>query len=339
MIQIIKYQSLKSHNSFGIEASAEFFCEVSTEAELFQALEFATKSSLPILILGGGSNLLLTKNYEGLVVKIGNKGIEIVEETQSTVVIKVAAGENWHDLVCYCLQNNWFGMENLSLIPGNVGASPMQNIGAYGIEAKNLIQSVRFLAIENMKWENLEAEKCNFGYRESIFKHELKGKVIIWSVNFCLQKKANVKVDYGDIQAVLSRKGIEKPSPGDVSEAVIEIRRSKLPDPLKIGNAGSFFKNPVVENSVYEDIKSKYPSVPSYLVDANHVKVPAGWLIENAGWKGKKLGSYGVHEKQALVLVNYGGASGLEIWNLSKEIQNDIKAKFNIDLQIEVNLV
>jgi len=339
LIKIIKNQSLKAFNTFGIESIADFFCTVQTESELIEALDLQKKASIPFLILGGGSNILLTGNFNGLVIKIENKGIELLEENEEELIIKVAAGENWHGLVQHCLQMNWFGMENLSLIPGNVGASPMQNIGAYGIEVKDFIHSLIYYNLESDCWLSLNSVECNFGYRESIFKSKLKGKAIVWSVNFRLGKKPKVKVDYGDIQAVLYRKSILNPSPGDVSEAVIEIRQSKLPDPAKIGNAGSFFKNPVVQNSVFEKIKDSYPNAPSYFIDANHVKVPAGWLIETAGWKGKNLGNFGVHEKQALVLVNHGGAIGNEILQLSKDIQADIKAKFNIDLQAEVNLI
>jgi len=339
LIEIHKNKSLKKFNSFGIEVKAQFFCQVSEKHELLQALEYASANTLKYLILGGGSNLLFSKNFDGLVLKIENKGIKILEETSESILIEVSAGENWHELVCFTLAQNWYGFENLSLIPGNVGASPMQNIGAYGIEVMHLIESVTFYQTQTSNWQTIDKDQCKFGYRESIFKQELKDKAIIWSVNFRLQKKVNLKLDYGDINLILKDKRIQNPDPQDVSNAVIEIRQSKLPDPAKIGNAGSFFKNPVVQKSVFDVLKVNYPLAPGYSIDTNYVKVPAGWLIETAGWKGKSFGTYGVHNRQALVLVNYGGASGDQILQLARDIQADVKSKFNIDLQIEVNLI
>jgi UDP-N-acetylmuramate dehydrogenase len=339
LIKTVENKSLKTSNTFGLEANARFFCQISEETQLLEAIQFASINAIKYMILGGGSNILFTKDFEGLVIKIENKGIKIIEENAESILLEVAAGENWHELVQYTLAHNWYGMENLSLIPGNVGASPMQNIGAYGVEVMNLIDSVRFYQTETTDWQTLKKEECEFGYRESIFKQELKGKAIIWSVNFRLFKNTTVKLEYGDINSVLQRKGIESPGPLDVSNAVIEIRQSKLPDPGKIGNAGSFFKNPVVEKSIFESIKQNYPSAPAFPIDEKHVKVPAGWLIETAGWKGKRFESYGVHEKQALVLVNYGGSNGNQILQLAKDIQADIQKKFQIELQTEVNII
>ncbi len=339
MIEITENKSLKDLNTFGLEANARFFCQIFEENQLIDALQFAITKQLKYIILGGGSNILFIKDYDGLVIKIENKGINIIEEDSYSILIEVAAGENWHELVQYTLAHNWYGMENLSLIPGNVGASPMQNIGAYGVEVMNLIDSVRFYQTETTDWQTLKKEECEFGYRESIFKQELKGKAIIWSVNFRLFKYTTVKLEYGDINSVLQRKGIESPGPLDVSNAVIEIRQSKLPDPAKIGNAGSFFKNPVVEKSIFDALKQIHPNAPGYIIDENHIKLPAGWLIETAGWKGKRFETYGVHEKQALVLVNYGGSNGNQILQLAKDIQVDIQAKFHINLQTEVNII
>ena len=339
MNQIINNQSLRHLNTFGLEGNAKYFVSITKKEELSEALALAKNQNLATLILGGGSNLLITKDFDGLVIKIENRGITITEENKNTITIKVAAGENWHNLVLYTLQHGWNGLENLSLIPGNVGASPMQNIGAYGVEVKNLIETVNFYNTCTQTWEAYSNEQCRFAYRESIFKQELKNNAVIWSVDFKLKKGAETKIEYGDIKAVLDKKGIEKATPKDVCDAVSEIRSSKLPDPAKIGNAGSFFQNPVVHVSVFEAIKSEFGEVPSYPSHQNHVKIPAGWLIETAGWKGKNFGNYGVHERQALVLVNYGGASGIEILNLSKQIQADVKSKFGIDLQMEVNLI
>lgn len=339
MIQITENQTLKPFNTFGIDCFARYFCSVSSKSELLQALDFGKTNQLQFLILGGGSNLLISKNFEGLVIKIENKGIEVVGKTDKKTEIKVSAGENWHNLVIQSLESSWFGLENLSLIPGNVGASPMQNIGAYGIEVKDLITNVEFYNIELNEWQNFNPTQCQFGYRESIFKHELKGKAIIWSVTFSLSLIPEAKIEYGDIKSVLTRKQISNPGPKDVSDAVIEIRQSKLPDPKVLGNAGSFFKNPMVQPAILEEIKKKYPEVPNFASEGGLFKIPAGWLIEKAGWKGKSLGNYGVHDRQALVLVNYGNASGMEIFELAQSIQHDIKSKFNIELQVEVNLI
>ena len=331
--------SLKNFNTFQIEQNCHYFGRVEKEDELLAALHFAEESGLKTLILGGGSNLLLTRDFEGLVLKIDNRGISDQEESAETVLLRVAAGENWHDFVCHCLQQNWFGIENLSLIPGSVGAAPMQNIGAYGVESGNRIRAIRYFHTEKQAFETISGKDCRFGYRESIFKHELRGNAIIWEVDFELSLQPEVSVGYGDIKAVLERKGIASPSPADVSAAVIEIRQSKLPDPALLGNAGSFFKNPVIPAAHYEKLKAQWPEIPSYPATEGQVKVPAGWLIEKAGWKGFRDGPCGVHEKQALVLVNYGGAEGRDVLRLAEKIINDIETKTGIRLQPEVNIV
>jgi UDP-N-acetylmuramate dehydrogenase len=331
--------SLKPYNTFGIEETSSFFCEVNSSEHLQLALSFAKAKNLDFLVLGGGSNVLITKPYSGLVIHIQNKGIEILDENKDQITIHVAAGENWHELVMQTLKKGWYGLENLSLIPGSVGAAPMQNIGAYGVEAKQFIRSVTYWDLQSASFKNINSEDCEFGYRESIFKNKLKDKAIIWAVDFVLSKNPLPKTEYGDIQKVLEEKGIKEPNPLQISEAVVSIRQSKLPDPKEIGNAGSFFKNPVVEKSVLEAIQIQYPEVPFYPAGEGLVKIPAGWLIEKAGWKGKRIENYGVHARQALVLVNYGGATGNQILQLSKDIQADIFEKFGISLKAEVNLV
>jgi UDP-N-acetylmuramate dehydrogenase len=333
---IINNQNLASMNTFGMKVSAERFA-------VFRNLNDLSKLQLKkeknLFVLGGGSNVLLTKDFSGLVVKNEITGITIEQEDADTVTVKVGAGENWHEFVTYCIQNNWGGIENLSLIPGNVGASPMQNIGAYGVEIKDVFVSLEAYEIATGKLVVFDKEACQFGYRESVFKRALKGKYIITSVTFQLHKKPVIKTSYGAIQSELEKMGVTTPTIKDVSDAVIAIRRSKLPDPKELGNAGSFFKNPVVAREVLAQIQEQYTEVPHYPIDNNHVKIPAGWLIEKAGWKGKRFDNYGVHQYQALVLVNYGGAKGEEILNLSEKIIQDILQKFQIQLEREVNIL
>lgn len=336
---ISENQNLRKLHTFGLDFQCRYFTEATTLSELQSALSFAKESFFPFLILGGGSNLLPIKDFNGLVIRIANKGIVLLEETSDTVLIGVEAGENWHELVMQCLEKSWFGIENLSLIPGSVGAAPMQNIGAYGVEVKQVIEQVHYYDLESGSMKFLSNEQCRFGYRESIFKQELKDKAVIWQVDFRLSKQPAAKMEYGDIKAVLDGKGLLDPTPKDVSDAVIQIRQSKLPDPAQIGNAGSFFKNPVVDVAKYNVLKENYPGAPSYPAGDGLVKIPAGWLIEKAGWKGKTIGNYGVHARQALVLVNYGGAKGSDIYQLAKDIQADVLAKFGVELQMEVNLV
>lgn len=329
--------SLKPFNTFGIDVKATRFATFSSKEELGQILK--DNRDAPLLILGGGSNLLLTKDFDGLVLKNEIKGIEVISETEDEVLIRSGAGEVWHELVLYCISKNFCGIENLSLIPGSVGASPMQNIGAYGVEIKDVFDHLEALEIATGEIHTFDNETCEFGYRESIFKHAVKNQYVITHVYFKLSKTQSTNTSYGAINQQLEIMGIENPTIKDVSDAVIAIRSSKLPNPKEIGNAGSFFKNPVIAHAHYHEILKEYPSAPSYPVGEQHVKVPAGWLIETAGWKGKVVGETGVHKNQALVLVNYGDATGEEIYQLSTDIIEDINQKFKILLTREVNIL
>ena len=332
--------SLKAYNTFGLDVKARYFIEIHTIEELRSVLDSELFHSLPHLILGGGSNVLFTGDFDGLVILNRLKGIKILHETDNEVLIECASGEGWHDFVVYCVNRDWYGVENLSLRPGTVGAAPMQNIGAYGVEVKEVIESVEYFDLDNGEVHRIDAEHCQFGYRESIFKHGLKGRTFISSVVFRLRKGSfQPKLAYGDIQKVLEERGVKQPSVKDMSAAVIQIRSSKLPDPKVLGNSGSFFKNPEIEVEKYERLKVLYPEMPSYPTQPGFVKVPAGWLIEKAGWKGKRLGETGSHEKQALVLVNYGHAKGQDIYDLALNIISDIEKKFGIILTPEVNVI
>ncbi|WP_394993491.1 UDP-N-acetylmuramate dehydrogenase [Emticicia sp.] len=330
---------LKPFNTFGIEAKAKYFVEISTIVELQNILQNPDYQGIERLILGGGSNLLLTKDFDGLVIKINIKGFEVVKENDENIWIKSGAGVAWHDLVIHCVNQNYAGIENLSLIPGTVGAAPMQNIGAYGIEIKDVFEDLEAIEIATGKTKIFDQQICNFGYRESIFKHEAKGKYIILNVTFKLNKKPTFYVEYGAIKDTLAEMGITELSIKAISDAVIHIRQSKLPNPAEIGNAGSFFKNPEIQKTQFEILKAQFPTIPSYPVSETTTKVPAGWLIEQAGWKGQRFGNVGVHAKQALVLVNYGGGKGEEIKILSQKIQVSVKEKFGIQLSAEVNFV
>jgi len=332
-----KNVNLKPYTTFGIDAIAEEFA-VFSDVDMLKNL-LANIQVNEITILGGGSNMLLTKDLNGVVLKNEITGIQLVAESEDSVLLKVGGGVVWHDFVLFTIQNNYFGLENLSLIPGSVGASPMQNIGAYGIEIKDCFEKLDAIEIQTRKEETFTHEQCQFGYRESIFKRKLKGKYVITHVYFRLKKNAVLNTSYGAIDAELDSKGITLPTIKDVSDAVISIRKSKLPDPKELGNAGSFFKNPVVPISIYESIKENFPTVPSYFINDEEVKIPAGWLIETAGWKGKRVGNCGVHTKQALVLVNYGGATGAEVFDLSQQIIDDVYGKFAIQLEREVNIL
>lgn len=332
--------SLKPFNTFGVEASARYFSEVNSVEELIESLKFSNAHSLPLLFIGGGSNILLTKDFEGLAIQLNLKGIseEIIDDNQ--VLVTAKAGENWHQFVMYCLDKNYGGLENLSLIPGNVGTSPMQNIGAYGTEIKDVFESCKVLNLETLEIEAFNLEKCRFGYRDSIFKQEGKGKYVILEVTFRLTTKDHkIDVEYGAIKSELENLGIKKPTIQDVSKAVINIRQSKLPDPKVIGNAGSFFKNPTIPLSQFETLKKKFENIPGY-PNGDFVKVPAGWLIEQAGWKGKQIGNVASHKLQALVIINAtGNATGKEIFDFSTEIINSVKEKFGIELEREVNII
>jgi UDP-N-acetylmuramate dehydrogenase len=327
---------LKNFTTFGVSANAKKFATFSTEEE---ARNLTKNNKEALLILGGGSNILLTQDFNGLVLKNEIKGISIIEKNNVTVVLKVGAGEEWHNFVLHTIENGYFGIENMSLIPGSVGASPMQNIGAYGVEIKDVFEKLEALEIETGEIHTFTKEACAFGYRESVFKHALKGKFIITHVYFHLSLVEKISTKYGAIEQELLKNGISNPTSKDVSNAVIAIRSSKLPNPKDLGNAGSFFKNPVVPIKLYNKIRETFSDAPAYPIDENSVKVPAGWLIESAGWKGKKIGACGVHVNQALVLVNYGGATGNDILNLSTEIIENIYQKFGIVLEREVNIL
>ena len=339
MIDVQSNIELKPYNTFGIEAKAKFFAVVKTRAELQTLLRDGRFKTEQKLFLGGGSNLLLTQNYDGLVIKIEIKGLEITKKTKEHTWIKAGAGENWHGFVMHCVENNLAGLENLSLIPGTVGAAPMQNIGAYGVEIKNVFEKLQALNLETGKLETFDLPTCRFGYRESIFKHEAKGKYVILNVIFKLNNNPEPNIEYGAIKETLAGMNISNPSIRDVSNAVIHIRQSKLPNPAEIGNAGSFFKNPEIPKTQYETLKVNFENIPGYVISESMIKVPAGWLIEQAGWKGQRFGDVGVHAKQALVLVNYGGGRGVEIKDLSAKIQASVFAKFGIQLQTEVNFI
>ena len=328
---------LQAFNTFGFNETAEEFARFNSSEELTELLQH--NKNKPLFILGGGSNILLTKKVEGLVLKNDIKGIKIIEENDDFVIVESGAGEIWHNFVVHCINQNWSGLENLSLIPGSVGASPMQNIGAYGVEIKDVFAYLLAYNIASEKIEKFDAEQCKFGYRESIFKQSLKGKYVICYVAFKLSKQAIKNTTYGAIEDELNKLGITDPSIQDISKAVIAIRQSKLPDPALIGNAGSFFKNPIVPETIVDTLKEIYPDIPNYPSVTGMRKLAAGWLIEKAGWKGKNYGNYGVHKNQALVLVNYGGSTGKEIYDLSSEIIRDIKTKFNIELEREVNIM
>ncbi|GAB2501520.1 MAG: UDP-N-acetylmuramate dehydrogenase [Cytophagales bacterium] len=337
-MKIIENHSLKAFNTFGIDKKSRFFTQAGDLDSLKKSLLWAREKGLQVLILGGGSNVLLTQDFPGLVIKIELKGIQVIQETSDEIWVEVGAGENWHDWVLYALKHNWAGIENLSLIPGTVGASPMQNIGAYGVEIKEVFESLNALDRESLDIVSFDSEACQFGYRESIFKHELKDRYVITSVVFRLQKEPKINVEYGAIQETLKKNGVKDLTIQAVSDAVVEIRRSKLPDPREIGNAGSFFKNPTISHEQFKSLKTDFPSIPGYPVDSG-VKVPAGWLIEQAGWKGKKFGEVGVHAKQALVLVNYGNGDGKAIQELAQKIQDSVLEKFGIQLSPEVNFI
>jgi UDP-N-acetylmuramate dehydrogenase len=335
---ISKNVSLKSLNTFGIDAKAESFCDITSISKLKEVLK--EKHSNPLFILGGGSNMLLTQDIEALVLHINLKGIEVISETENTVVIKSMAGENWHEFVLWCLDRNYGGVENMSLIPGNIGSAPIQNIGAYGIELKDVFMSCEALNIADQTTKTFTKSDCNFGYRESIFKQDLKGKYIITSINLELTKvNHKLRVLYGAIKTELAGSEIDKPTIQDISKAVIAIRQSKLPDPKDIGNSGSFFKNPIISAEQFHELQENFPEAPSYKISDTAIKVPAGWLIEKAGFKGKRFNDYGVHNKQALVLVNYSNAKGRDIFKLAQLIQKTIKRLFNITIETEVNII
>lgn len=329
--------NLAPFTTFAVEAKTAYFASFTTIEELKKLLSEVKDRKL--LILGGGSNILFRNNFDGVTLHNKIQGISTVKEDENYIVIKVGAGEVWHDFVLYTLSKGWGGVENLSLIPGSVGASPMQNIGAYGVEIKDVFESLEAVEISSGELRTFSHEECQFGYRESVFKKSLKDKYVITSVSYRLSKHPVLNTSYGAIENELKSMGILHPTIQDVSKAVIAIRQSKLPDPKEIGNAGSFFKNPIISLSHFEKLKKEYPEIPSYKVSEVEVKVPAGWLIDKAGWKGKTIQNYGVHKKQALVLVNYGKASGEDIYELSEKIIKDIQLRYGILLEREVNII
>lgn len=333
-------QSLKPYNTFGVEASARYFAEVHTVEALKTLLQNPELKPLPKLFLGGGSNLLLTQDFKGLVVALQMKGITETLVNDDEVLVTAQAGENWHQFVCYNIERNYGGLENLSLIPGNVGTSPIQNIGAYGVEIKDYFESCEVLNLATLEVETWDRTKCRFGYRDSIFKQEAKGLYIILSVTFRLTRQHHrIRTDYGAIQAELHKMGVTEPTISAVSQAVIAIRTSKLPNPKEIGNAGSFFKNPTISTEQYAKLKQEYPEIPGY-EGSQGVKVPAGWLIEKAGWKGKSIGEVATHQHQALVIINATGkASGQEIFDFSTQIIQTVQRQFGITLEREVNVI
>ncbi|SFD16371.1 UDP-N-acetylmuramate dehydrogenase [Algibacter pectinivorans] len=337
-MQIQNNISLKPYNTFGIDAKAKHFVSVSNLEDLKEVLSL--NNHLNKLFLGGGSNMLLTQDFDGLVIHINLKGIAIISENENTVTVQAHAGENWHEFVLWCINNNFGGIENLSLIPGNVGTAPIQNIGAYGVELKDVFQSCEALELRTQTLKTFSKSECNFGYRNSVFKQEAKGQYVITNVNFKLSKKKHhLSINYGAITAQLEAMEVGKPTIHDVSKAVISIRESKLPNPKEIGNSGSFFKNPVISTAHFNTLLENFKDIPSYPISEEEIKVPAGWLIEKAGFKGKSFGNYGVHKKQALVLVNYGDAKGTDILNLSKLIQKTVLRIFGISIEAEVNII
>ena len=328
--------SLKSYNTFGIDVKARRFVDISSLNEL----ENVIRSEKNFFILSGGSNLLLTKDVDKLVIHLNTKGIEVVQENSNDILIKVQAGENWHEFVLWCIDHNYGGVENLSLIPGNIGTAPIQNIGAYGVELKDSMHNLEALEIDTLNTKTFTNKNCEFGYRNSVFKNVLKGKYIITSVTFKLTKNTHkLNSSYGAIRSELDKSNIINPTIKDISKAVIAIRQSKLPDPKEIGNSGSFFKNPIISTTDFKNLQKTYPEAPHYVVSKNEIKVPAGWLVEQCGFKGKRFGDAGVHKKQALVLVNYNNATGREIFELSKKIQKTVLEKFEIQLDAEVNII
>ncbi len=337
-MKILKNISLKNYNTFGIDVKAKFFCEVNTLKELkyvFNLNEYSNR-----FIISGGSNILFTSDIDALVIHINIKGKEIIKEDDDFIWLKVMAGENWHELVLWCVNNEYGGLENMSLIPGNVGTAPIQNIGAYGVELKDNFVSCKALHTLSGELHNFTKEDCKFNYRDSFFKNEGKNKFIITSIVLKLSKKNHLlKISYGSIESELAKNKINQPTIKDISNAVITIRKSKLPDPKQLGNSGSFFKNPIVDKLVFDKFIEKNPAAPFYKLSDATYKIPAGWLIEQCGFKGKRDGDAGVHINQALVLVNYGNATGKEILELSRKIQKSVLDNFNINIQAEVNII
>jgi UDP-N-acetylmuramate dehydrogenase len=331
---------LLPYNTFHIPALARLFSVIKNNTDLAEVIQLSKQREInQKFVLGGGSNILLTKNIDGIVIKNDIGGIELIQEDEEHVYLRVGAGENWHQFVMYCVQNNYAGVENLSLIPGNVGASPMQNIGAYGVEIKDVFHELEAFHIHEQTIKKFSLADCEFGYRESVFKGKYKNQFIITHVSYRLNKRPFYNTSYGAVNQELERMGVKELSIQAISQAVINIRRSKLPDPNEVGNAGSFFKNPKITNNQFHSLKLEFPSIVAFPADEHHTKLAAGWLIEQCGWKGYRKSDAGCYLKQALVLVNYGKATGNEIFELSEEIIQSVKKKFGVELEREVNII
>ncbi|MCL9801366.1 UDP-N-acetylmuramate dehydrogenase [Pseudomonas sp. rhizo66] len=335
-LQVQPQVSLKPFNSFGVDVCAQLFAEAHSDADVREALAYATEHHVPLLVIGGGSNLLLTADITALVLRMATRGIRVISEDGSRVVIEAEAGEPWHPFVQYTLAQGLSGLENLSLIPGTVGAAPMQNIGAYGVEIKDVFAGLTALDRQTGELRDFSLEECNFAYRDSLFKQQ-PGRWLILRVRFALDRVAHLQLEYGPVRQRLSEQGIEQPTPTDVSRAICSIRSEKLPDPAVLGNAGSFFKNPLVSAAIVAQIKAQHPDLVAYAQPDGQMKLAAGWLIERAGWKGFREADAGVHKLQALVLVNYGAATGLQLLDLAQRIQRDIAERFNVELEMEPN--
>ncbi|MGZ3881108.1 MAG: UDP-N-acetylmuramate dehydrogenase [Flavisolibacter sp.] len=331
--------SLRPYNTFGIDVKARYFSSFESLVQLEEALNSKLNTQNSELILGGGSNILLTKDFDGIVLKNEMKGIEVVREDEEHVYLEAGAGENWHEFVLYCVEHGYAGVENLSLIPGNVGASPMQNIGAYGVEIKDVFYELEAYHKADKILKTFSLQDCAFGYRESVFKNKYKDQFVITSVSYRLNKKPSFNTSYGAINQELEKMGVKELSIQAVSQAVINIRTSKLPDPKQVGNAGSFFKNPIIPNDQFHELKTAFPDVVAFPSGADHTKLAAGWLIEQCGWKGYRKGDAGCYPKQALVLVNYGTASGRDIYDLSEKIIQSVLSNFGVLLEREVNII
>ncbi|WP_339506130.1 UDP-N-acetylmuramate dehydrogenase [Pseudomonas sp. EA_15y_Pfl1_P102] len=335
-LQVLSQVSLKPFNSFGIDVRAQLFAEAHSDDDVREALAYSAAHAVPLLVIGGGSNLLLTQDIPALVLRMATHGVRVVHDDGTQVVVEAQAGEAWHPFVLWTLEQGFCGLENLSLIPGTVGAAPMQNIGAYGVEIKDVFAGLTALDRHTGELREFSLEECNFAYRDSVFKHET-GRWLILRVRFALSRTGHLKLDYGPVQQRLAGQGITDATPSDVSRAICSIRREKLPDPAELGNAGSFFKNPLVSQVLAAELQALYPDLVAYPQPDGQIKLAAGWLIDKAGWKGFREGDAGVHKLQALVLVNYGGASGHDIANLAQRIQQDIAQRFKVDLEMEPN--
>ncbi|GAB4318615.1 MAG: UDP-N-acetylmuramate dehydrogenase [Bacteroidales bacterium] len=338
-MEIIQHTSLQKLNTFGIDVDVEWLVRVASPEDLPHAASLIGETHLPGLVIGGGSNILPVADFRAVVLEVGIPGIEVLEVKGDRVRIFAGAGIEWDYFVDWCLAEGYFGLENLSLIPGRVGAAPVQNIGAYGVEVQQFVKRVHYYDLQDNRFQEISGEECRFGYRDSVFKHELKGRIVITGVEFELSLKPHVRIHYGGVAGELAAMGITEPHPRQVREAVVRIRRRKLPDPAIIGNAGSFFKNPVVSEEFANELKQRFPGIVSYPQPSGGVKLAAGWLIDRCGWKGFRKGDAGVHANQALVLVNYGKASGKEIFDLSVEIQESVKSKFGVSLEREVLVI